>query len=114
MKTRSYLLLKMIFIFIAIFGILYILEYGFTLDSPYKLLNSLLLSILATVIFFNAGLKRYALIFSFACLMVMVLTYIINWPDLFIPVGNFGFSLLVITVFLYLPQIIKNGHVEKF
>lgn len=114
MKIYALSTLKIIISLVVLLSAFYILEYGFAFDLSNKLLTPLLLSVLTTITLFNPGLKHYALILSVACLIVMALIYIFNWPNLFIPIGNFGFSLLVVIVILYLPEIFKNGYVEKF
>lgn len=113
MKVYIYLLLKLIFLTTLFLGVFYILEYGFTF-IPNKLLTPFLLSGLTAIMILKANLKRYILIFSVACLVLMVLAYIFNWLDLSVVLGSFGFSLLVAVIVLYCPQIIKKGYVEKF
>lgn len=113
MKNNNvYLLtLKMVFFFIISFGGFYILEYGFTFDSTGKLLVPLLLSGFTTIMLFKPKFKRYILFLSGVCLALMIF---FNLLSLSKDVGNFGFSLLIVTIFLYLPQLIKKGRVEKF
>ncbi len=114
MKNNIYLLSRITIFFIVLLGVLYILEYGFVFDSPHKLLNVFLLAGLTTIIFFNLRLRRYALILAIVCLAIMVLTYILYMPYMFLPTGDFGFSLLIITIVSYLPKIIKKGYIERF
>lgn len=114
MKIRIYLLLKLIFFFTVFLGTFYILEYGFTFDSWNKLLGPFLLSGLMIIMLFKPSSKRYILFLTGICFVLMVLAYLFNLLNFSNMVGSFGFSLLIVTIFLYLPQIIKKGHIERF
>lgn len=114
MKSYIIFLIKIILLLVVLLGVFYVLEFGFTIDSSDKSIKSFLLSGFTTVMVLNFKLRRFVLIFSTICLIVMAFTYILNFGDLSNTVGNFGFSLLVITVLLYFPQIIKKGRIEKF
>ncbi len=111
---KIYLILKLVFFFIVSLCLFYLFEYGFIFDAASKLIGPVLLSGLTAVMLFKPNLKRQMLFLSSICLVVMVLLYIFNFSDWSKKIGDFGFSLLMITIFLYLPQIIKNGHIEKF
>lgn len=114
MKWKFLEILKMFFFFTLFGGIFYVLEYGTTWDNPGKFLKPILLSGFTVTMLFQQKLRRYIFIFSIICLLLMAVMSVFNWSDLSNNIGSFGFSLLVVTVFLYLPQIIKKGHVEKF
>lgn len=113
MKITISLAYKLIFSILS-FGVFYILEYGFTFDNPNKFLIPLLLSVLTMIMLFRPDLKHYSLILVGICLVLMILASIFNLLNFANILGSFGFSLLIVTIFLYLPQIIKKGHVEKF
>jgi len=114
MKSNIYLLFKLILFFIISFVLFYILEYGFAFGTSDKLLLPFLLSTITTIIFFKPPLKRYVLFLVSICLSLMVLTYFFNLLNFSNMVGSFGFSLLLVTISLYFPQIIKQGHIERF
>lgn len=114
MKAQIYLLLKLTLLPVVLLGAFYILEYGFKFDSTDKFIRPLLLSGFTTGMVLNLKLRRFVLIASSILLVIMAFAYIFQWQDLSNAAGNFGFSLLIITVFLYFPQIIKKGCVEKF
>lgn len=116
MKKHILYPLKRILFFAILLSTLYILEYGFTFtfDFSSKLLRPFSLSILAIIMIFRPNSKPYILLLVGVCFILMILTYFFNLLDFSNMIGSFGFSLLVITIFLYLPQIIKNGHIEKF
>lgn len=89
------------------------LEYGFTVNSLDKLIIPSLLSVLTTIIFFKPKLRRYAIFIIGACLVLMIIFNIFNLASFANILGEFGFSLLLVSIFLYLPQIIKKGYIEK-
>lgn len=107
-------LFRLIFFSITSLVIFYILEYGFVFDSSEKLIKPFSLALLATIMFFKPNSKRYVLFLIWVCLALMFLMYLLNLIKLSNQIGDFGFSLLVVTIVLYLPQMIKKGHVEKF
>lgn len=114
MKTNIYLVLKLIFIYIPLSGLFYILEYGFIFDSSDKLLRPFLLSGFAAVMFFKPNVKRYSLFLIGCCLILIILTNIFSLENFSKNISDFGFSLLLVTIVLYLPQIIKKGYIERF
>lgn len=107
-------MLKSVFFFTLFLGVFYILEYGFAFSASDKLLRPFLLSGFTTAMVLNFELRRLVLVFSTICLILMAFTYTLNLGNLSNTIGSFGFSLLVITILLYFPQIIKKGCVEKF
>ncbi len=113
MKSTIRLLLKL-FLATFSFGVFYILEYGFNFDSYNKLLTPFLLSTLTMIMLFRPDFKRYSLILTGVCLVLMILLSIFNLLNFANVLGSFGFSLLIVTIFLYLPQIVKKGHIERF
>lgn len=107
-------MLKIFFFFTLCLGVFYILEHGPTWDNPSKFLKPILLSGFTVLMLFQRSLRRYVLIFSIICLMLMILMSVLNLSDLSNSIGSFGFSLLLVIMFLYFPQIIKKGYVEGF
>lgn len=107
-------LVKLIFLTVLFFTIFHILENGFNFDSLQKLSVPFLLSLFTMLMIFKPNFKRYALFLLGISLILMILADLFNLIIFSKSVGEFGLSLLVITIFLYLPQIIKKGHVEKF
>ncbi len=113
-SLRSYLILKPFLTTIFLLGIFYILEYGFNFDSWERLPQPLLLSILTTIMVFKPNFRRFILFMTGFCLVLMMIFNLLNLPNFSKVIGDFGFSLLVITIVLYLPKIIKKGYIEKF
>lgn len=107
-------LVKLFFLTVSFFSIIYILEYGFNFDSLQRLIVPFLLSLLAVLMIFKPNLKRYILVLLGLFLILMILADLFNLIIFSKRTGEFGLSLLVITVLLYLPQITKKGCIEKF
>lgn len=106
----SILKLGFFFIFLIVF---YIFEHGFIFDSFDKFIGPVLLSGLTVMMLLKPNLKRRILLLSSILLILMILFYILNIPNWSKNTGDFGFSLLIVTIFLYLPQIIKKGYIER-
>jgi len=114
MKAYIDFILKLVVFPLVLLAVLYILEYGFVFASWDKLLYPFLLSGFSAIILFKATFKRYLLFLSLVCLALMVFGNIFNLSNIFNNFGNFGFSLLLVTIALYIPQLIKKGHIERF
>jgi len=113
-NRKFYLFFLAFFLPVLFTGIFYIFEYGLFFDSWNKLVNPLVLSLITVTMIVKKNLKRFVFIFSIICLIAMVFIYLFNLIDVSQMVGDFGFSLLLITIILYIPRIIKEGHLEKF
>ena len=113
MKITIRFLYKLIFATLS-FGVFYILEYGFNFDNSNKFFTPFLLSLLTMIMLFRPEFKRYSLILTGVCLVLMILASLFNLLNFSNVLGSFGFSLLIVTIALYLPQIIKKGHIERF
>ena len=114
MKVRSLLLLNPFLVMTFLLGIFYILEYGFNFDSWRFLAQPLLLSAITTIMIVKPHFKRYILFLISFCLVLMIISNLLNLLSFSKIIGDFGFSLLVVTIVLYLPRIIKKGYIEKF
>lgn len=99
------------FCLIVIFNFL---EYGLIWDDVYKFLYPLLL---AGIFMLNIQVPRFRhlfLILSYCMLALMVLLYLANHLDLSNSVGSIGLAILIITLFAYLPELIKEGYLKNF
>lgn len=63
---------------------------------------------------FYPQIRKYTIQLSLFLLILMVITYMFNSISISNWFGSLGFGLLFITVFSYLPQLIKKGFVEKY
>lgn len=114
MEKRFYLFLKFFFFFIIFTLLFYVLENGVFLDSPYKSIIPSLLGGLTVVMMFKKNFRKLIFFFSIFVLGLMVVIYLFSFLEIAKIVGDFGFSLLMISTIFYIPQIIKNGYIEKF
>lgn len=107
------LLIKILspFILVAFYNFL---EYGFAWNRIDHLIYPAVLMLITLIIFFISRLRKLFLISSSCILLVMILLYLLNELDLANIVGSFGFTLFLIVISAYLPQLIKKGFVEKF
>lgn len=106
---------KLIFLTVLFFTIFYILENGFNFDSLQELLPvPFLLSFFTMLMIFKPSFKRYVLFLLGIFLVLMILADLFNLTSFSKGIGEFGLSLLLVIVFLYFPQIIKKGYIEKF
>lgn len=112
MKVVS--LFKVLFLSAVFLSAFYIIEYGFTFDSAYKLITPFLLTGFTILIFFKPKFKLYILFLISACFLLMVISSLLNLINFSNILGGFGFSLLIVTIISYLPQIIKKGQIERF
>lgn len=99
------------FLLIILFNFL---EYGFKWDKTEQFIYPIILMIITLTVFYVSKLRRLFLIASVCILLVMVLLYLTNKLDLANIVGSFGFTLLLIVVSAYLPELTKKGFIEKF
>lgn len=107
-------LVKLISLTVIFFTIFYVLENGFNFDSLRKIPVPFLLSFFTMLMIFKPSFKRYVLFLLGIFLVLMILADLFNLTSFSKGIGEFGLSLLLVIVFLYLPQIIKKGYIEKF
>lgn len=107
-------LLTKIFIPFFLIILFNFLEYGFKWDRAEQFIYPIILMTITLTVFYVSKLRRLFLIAAFCILLVMVLLYLTNKLDLANIVGSFGFTLLLIVISAYLPELMKNGFVEKF
>lgn len=90
------------------------LEYGLVWNRLDQFIYPIILTVITYAILFIPKLRKLSLIVSFILFLSMILFYLINQLSLSDSFGSFGFSLLLITLTVYLPQMIKKGFIEKF
>lgn len=89
-------------------------EYGFVWDKVDKFLYPLVLAAVSMIIFFIPSVRRFSLMIAFGMLILMVLLYLTNNPNLANVIGSFGFALLLIVISSLFPQLIQKGQIEKY
>lgn len=107
-------LIKYIFLVIMLLIIINLLEYGLLWERIEHYIYPSVLTIISLIILLKPVLRKLFLVLAFCLLGLMVLVYLFNELNLANLVGSFGFALLLIVVSSYIPQIIKEGFVEKF
>mgnify|MGYP001584557629 FL=1 len=113
MKTIK-IILKFIILPIILVVAFNMFEYGFVWDKVDKFLYPFVLAAVSMIIFFIPGVRRFFLMIAFGMLILMVLLYLSNNPNLSNFIGSFGFALLLIVILSLLPQLIQKGQIEKY
>lgn len=88
-----------------------ILEYGRLTLLINELIQPLIFSSSVVLIFLSHKFKQLSLWFSLILLALMVVFYLFNLLLVANWVGSLGFGVLVISIFSYLPSLIKYGHI---
>lgn len=101
-----------ILIFIMALPIFIFLDNGISLPAKERFIQELIFAFALSLTFYKI-FKRYILIFSLSCLIIMILLVSFlkfNPADWF---GSLGFGVLLIYFVGLLPQLIRRGHVDK-
>ena len=113
MKTIK-IILKFIILPIILVVTFNMFEYGFVWDKVDKFLYPIVLTAVSMIIFFIPRVRRFSLMIAFGMLILMVLLYLSNNPNLANIIGSFGFALLLIVISSLFPQLIKKGYIEQY
>lgn len=110
--TRKIVFLTISFIFFLI--IFTILDFGMEINKFIQLTQPIIFALTAVIAIFFLKLRKLILVISLSLLSLMIFTYLLSLLDISKWVGSLGFGMLFITIFSYLPQVIKKGYIEKF
>lgn len=115
-ETKFFFKFIMKFIILPVFltTVFNFLEYGLIWDRFIKFLYPMTLSGLFIINMYVPKLRRFSLALAYGLLILMILLYLVGQLNLSNLIGSFGFALLLIVIFCYMPQIIKKGFLEKF
>ena len=103
-----------IIVFIVSIFIFSMLEFESSIDKIDTLIQPLIFALTLTIAIVLPRFRKNILLLSIVLLIVMVLTYLFNMISISNWIGGLGFGMLVVTLFSYLPQLIKKGHIEKY
>lgn len=87
---------------------------GVKIDQINQIIQPVLFAVCAILCIFFPKHKKNILKISLALLFFMIFSYLFKGLELSNWVGSLGFGLLLITVFSYIPELIKKGYIEKF
>ncbi len=90
------------------------LEYGLIWNKIYNFLYPMLLTVISITNMQFPKFRRLSMVLAFTMLILMFFLYLMDQLSLSNIIGSSGIAILIITLFTYLPQIIKKGFVEKF
>lgn len=113
MKTTKKLLLIPILIVVLAY-IFIILNIGVKINQISQVIQPLIFAVSVVICIFSSKFRKYIIQLSLVLLLFMVLSYLFNFLEISNWVGSLGFGLLFITVFSYVPKLIKKGYIEKF
>ena len=113
MKANK-VLIKFVILPIFLVGFFNFLEYGFSWNRIDQFVYPIILMIITLIVYYIARLRKIFFIFSFILLLIMIFLYLLYELNLANTVGSFGFSIFLITMTAYLPQIFKKGFIEEF
>lgn len=110
MTKIFYFLLVILFAF----PIFQILNDGVLSLNFINIINPFIYAAVLAICLFYSGIKEYVLITSLTLLIFMIIFYLSGSMSLAEWTGNLGFGILLITIFTYLPQLIKQGYIERY
>lgn len=84
------------------------------IKQPVQLIQPVIFALTGVIATFFLRKRKLILIISLSLLSLMIFAYLLSLMDISNWLGSLGFGMLFITIFSYLPQVIKRGYVEKF
>lgn len=104
---------KSVSIFIFVLPVLFFLNTGFSLDSPWKTLQTIGFSAAFGTSLGWPVLRKYFLILSAILLIMMSVLFIFGellWAEVF---GSSSIGLVLLLLISYVPQFFKKGYIES-
>lgn len=111
--VKMKILVNYIFLPILLIVIFNFLEYGLSWDRLDKFIYPIILTMISMIIFLNTKIRKLFMILSFTLLFLMAALYLLDELNLSNSVGSFGFTIFLIVVASYIPEMIRQGYVEK-
>lgn len=112
MKSNKIILIPLFFfIFSYIF---LVLNSGGVIKQLGQLIQPALFAASCIICIFFPKKRKNIIYTALTLLVLMVLTYLFNFLETSNWTGSLGFGLLLITVFSYIPELIKEGFIKKF
>lgn len=102
-----------VIIFVISFFVFLVAEFDLLNPAGNKIFQSLIFSSTLIVSVFLPKFKVKLLYTTFFILFFMMLLYLLNNLNYSNFLGSIGIGMLTIIIFSYLPQLLKNGEIEK-
>lgn len=101
-------------LFVISFFIFVVLDVGMTVEQISQIVQPLFFALTLVISVLFTQFRKHLLVFSIVCLIILVITYLFGMIEVSDWIGRLGFGMFFITIFSYLPQLIKKGYIEKF
>lgn len=101
-------------LFVISFLIFIVLDVGMNVEQASQIIQPLFFALVFVVTTLFTGFRKYILIFSLALLFLLIIAYLFGRLSLSDWIGRLGFGILFLTIFSYIPELVKKGHIEKF
>ncbi len=91
-----------------------VLDNGSLTPQIDQLIPPVFFAITLTLCIFFPNFRKYLLIISVTLLILLIITYLFQILEISNWLGSLGFGMLIMIIFSYIPQLIKDGLIEKF
>ena len=97
------------------FAVLFtILDYNGKSFHISQIIQPVIFASVLIICIFSSAARKYMIAASFFMLSLMIITYLLQMLEVSNWIGSLGFGVLTITLFSYLPELIKKGYIEKY
>lgn len=112
MKVKIFF--KSLILFLIGIFIFTILDVGGEVEQIGQVVQPILYAVILVISTQFKKFRKNILFFSFILFGTMIIFYLLKRVEISDWIARLGFGMLFITIFSYLPQLIKKGYVEKF
>ena len=105
--------IKIITLFLFVFGFFLILNSGFRFDSLDSLFQTLFFTLLTLLLIFQPWLKIAGVVLSVILFIIMAVFFTLDFIDIANFFGSLGFGILIISSLFYLPNLLKHGYIQE-
>lgn len=106
--------IKVIIIFVVFMVVFSLLEYESSLAKLNSLIQPFLFAVTLSISISLPHFRKIQLFIAFLLLLAMVFTYLVNQINVSNWLGSLGFGILILTIFSYIPELIKKGYIERY
>lgn len=104
--------IKIVILFIIIFGFFLIFNSGLKFDSWESLFQTLVFTLMIMFLIFQPWLKKTFVILSLILFIVMVIFFTLDFINIANFFGSLGFGIFIISSLFYMPKFIKYGYIK--
>lgn len=106
-------IVKVLLFIILLFPVMLFLNTGFLIETPWKIIQALIFTVVFTAVLIWPGLKKIIFYLGLVLITLTAILYIVSlmeWADI---IGSTGFGFVIINLLAYLPQMIKLGYIKR-